>query len=833
MWSPACGRFSIKQIIANIPPAIPRAAIAALFLCPLTAPALGPHECVVIVNRNSMESLELANYYADLRNIPPQNIIHLGLPDSFREAASTITPDDFNKYIFEPVTKIIAERRLQGHILAWLYSLDFPSTVQTDPPMSLTGMTFVRGKTPANSDIKSGTWLSPLFRGPDHPEGPSSPSVSLEQFTIPLATNMPIPSMMLGWSGSRGMTLAQIKQQLRRSAASDGTQPSDRLFFEVNNNVRSTTRSWQFEPAIKELGALHINARAGSDLPKRGEAHMGILAGRSDLHAADFGSLAPGAYADHLTSFGALFHTPEQTKITAWLRHGAAGTAGTIVEPGSLEYPVMLWAKFPATRLFTHYAQGCTLIESLYLSTRSPLQTLMVGDALCAPWSRPAAVTTVNLSGLPDEPVSGDVEFMTQVTDISTNAQHVMMYLMDGRPMQPKGNSEQHIYFSTKALTDGYHELRALAYKNGPVRHQSFDIHGFRINNRARHISISGFSPGQSVDLYHPLRFRFVTGDEKPDEVALVVQERVIARTNFAADVDINIMPLLLGAGPVSFQAVAVYAGKESVRSEPMRLNIEALNEPPEITGIDITTNTNNDLQLHFAVSDQDDHQPAHLWLANALAWNSSPAFFPDENIAVTEPDGHELSLVARSKWATATWELDAPNHVKEIHATFQWQTDQSIHQAHQAGVVFNYTDEHNFFYWGADGYLGAWTLKQMRDGNEVNIITRGDPIELNKEYTLMAIAITPQKMAFIVNNNVEAVADVSFSPGRVGVRAGTEPVLFKQMLIAPASAARAYLTEHDKTLRVPAGQHDAIDFIEAGARDVQFTVTRPVRAQD
>jgi hypothetical protein len=233
-------------------------ALAVLFLCAAPVLALGPHECAIIVNANSEDSKALANFYADLRRIPPQNIIHLDLPGRVREARATISPEDFRTLIYEPVMTALKERQLSSHVLVWLYSLDFPTTVSTESPMSLTGMTFVRGNPPESVEVRQGLWPSQLFRGPDRADGPAAKTVSLEQFTLALTTNMPLPSMMLGWSGSRGMTLDEIKRQLKTAASSDASRPTASVYFEVNDNVRSTTRQWQFEPAKKELGELEV-----------------------------------------------------------------------------------------------------------------------------------------------------------------------------------------------------------------------------------------------------------------------------------------------------------------------------------------------------------------------------------------------------------------------------------------------------------------------------------------------------------------------------------------------------------------------------------------------
>ena len=42
--------------------------------------------------------------------------------------------------------------------------------------------------------------------------------------------------------------------------------------------------------------------------------------------------MLPGSIADHLTSFAAHFGTSGQTKCTEFIRHGAAGTSGTVAD---------------------------------------------------------------------------------------------------------------------------------------------------------------------------------------------------------------------------------------------------------------------------------------------------------------------------------------------------------------------------------------------------------------------------------------------------------------------------------------------------------------------
>lgn len=93
---------------------------------------------------------------------------------------------------------------------------------------------------------------------------------------------------------------------------------------------------------------------------------------------------APGAVADHLTSFGgALPDALGQMPATAWIASGATGSYGTVEEPCNYQQ------KFPrASVLVRRYTQGETLIEAYWKSVQWPGQGLFIGDPLARPWAQ-------------------------------------------------------------------------------------------------------------------------------------------------------------------------------------------------------------------------------------------------------------------------------------------------------------------------------------------------------------------------------------------------------------------------------------------------------------
>ena len=121
------------------------------FLLPLqSGEALGPHESLVLVNSNSPRSKQIANHYARLRQIPPRNIVYLSLPDSVLEAAAEISPEDFTRFIWNPANEVARQRKIDDHILAWIYSVDFPGRVGQRPGCLFKGITFTRNNSSSN-----------------------------------------------------------------------------------------------------------------------------------------------------------------------------------------------------------------------------------------------------------------------------------------------------------------------------------------------------------------------------------------------------------------------------------------------------------------------------------------------------------------------------------------------------------------------------------------------------------------------------------------------------------------------------------------------------------
>ena len=425
--------------------------------------AIGPHEIVLVVNDDSMDSILLGKVYKRLRSIPDSNVIRLSLPKTVYDGVSTdISPDDFTTYIWKPLTAKIKDAGIDLQVLACVYSCGFPTCVTSSPPLSITGLTFLRNKPVPPEQVKDGRYLSELFSGPSNASSPMSPSATLDYERNRLLEDMPFPAMMLGFTGKNGATLDELIASLERSAAADFTSPKGTFFFAVNDDVRSTCRRWEYELAAAairkfpdQVVTVSTNLPTASDFPL-----VGFMTGNRTVDTAAL-TFAPGAYADNLTSFGAAFFTPDHTKVTQWLKSGAAFSSGTVVEPYAI------WTKFANACVFVHSLAGCSAIESIYQSVSSPLQLLPVGDPLSKPWApRLEPVVTI-----PNGPLSAMVEMSASVKDEDPGTFLRFNWLVDGKIV----GSGRTIVWNSRSVGNGVHAIRVVVRRQmESVRHQDF-----------------------------------------------------------------------------------------------------------------------------------------------------------------------------------------------------------------------------------------------------------------------------------------------------------------------------------------------------------------------
>jgi hypothetical protein len=373
-------------------------------------------------------------------------------------------------------------------------------------------------------------------------------------------------STVLGVTSGRGNSVNEVVNCLRRAASADGTQPKGTIFYCQTGDVRSTTRAPEFAAAVAELAKLGVKAEIiKTAMPEGRKDVMGLMSGVADFSWPRTGStILPGAICENFTSFGGiLVEGQSQTPLSEFIRYGAAGASGTVVEPYAIG------AKFPSPMMHVHYARGCSLAEAFYQSLFAPAQQLIVGDPLCQPW---AQIPKVEVGGVAsDGVVKGKLTLEPKASVSGGGKIDRYELFVDGRRTDTT-RIDGKIEWDSATESDGYHELRVVAIDAGPIETQGRAIIPVTSNNHGRTIqatAAAGIRWGQSLKVHIKA--------EGMQELAVVHGTRVLGKTT-GPEGDVEINPRVFGLGPVQLQAVGTAGATAAQRvwSAPIVLNVEA-----------------------------------------------------------------------------------------------------------------------------------------------------------------------------------------------------------------------------------------------------------------
>ncbi len=276
-------------------------------------------------------------------------------------------------------------------------------------------------------------------------------------------------SVSLGYEGLRGNTVPEMRRYLRRAVASDGTHPKGTVYMMINHNKRSMVRQPFFQAlahAMTKRGRrteILRQGQTGQDgiIPRGRDDAIGIVAGtRIFKWKKNDGELLPGAIAESFTSYGGHFLHASQTKLSEFLRRGAAGSSGAVREP----YAYI--EKFPVPQLHAYYADGFALAEAFYLSVASPYQLLIVGDPLARPFAKFADIDLLTPSR--DSAWRGKVTLHARVKPAASTTIARLEAWLDGHK-QANFSSQHRTTLDTTLFADGPHELTLVAVESGNV----------------------------------------------------------------------------------------------------------------------------------------------------------------------------------------------------------------------------------------------------------------------------------------------------------------------------------------------------------------------------
>jgi hypothetical protein len=574
-------------------PRAPFALLAALALLG-AAPARaggGPENVFVVVNPSSQKSLAVANAWIAVRGIPAINVLMLPWEGSLE----SVPIGRFREEILRPILAAIDGRRLTAQIDQVVYSADFPWRIDFAdelPPVlvgkdlypsgSLTGLTFHYAAVMAGQatylERAANRYWRPLdgegvpqatqgFRG-WYGWGSSGEIIEAGGPRYLLAT-------MLGVSDGAGNGVDEIVAGLVSAAGADGRRPRGTIFFAENGDVRSKTRAGAFAAAVRELTRVGVKAEVFQGvLPPDRKDVAGLMKGTPKFDWSRSGStVVPGAICENLTSYGGIF-TPGsgQTPLSEFIRAGAAGSSGTVIEPYALQ------EKFPHPSIQVHYARGATLAEAFYQSLQIPYQLLVVGDPLCQPW---AAIPLVEAVTADDGRALEGGRVLTGTVSIEPTARLAepdaasapvdrFEMFVDGIRSGQCAAGER-LALDTAALSDGHHELRVVGIRGDSVETQGRLVVPFAASNHGRSLTLT-VQP-ETVELDGTLRVS-VAG-RSIEGVTLFCNGRVIGRTA-GQQATVEIPADVLGAGRVQIRAIgrAGTGASSAVSAAPVTVDV-------------------------------------------------------------------------------------------------------------------------------------------------------------------------------------------------------------------------------------------------------------------
>jgi hypothetical protein len=542
----------------------------------------------LIVNANSESSKTIANHYVALRKIPPDNVVYLDWTGNLESGSS----ENLRDKILKPALAAIDDRKLLPQIDYIVYSSDFPWRFELTPTFpdhkfpqqfqgwaSTTGATFLQAflfsKNPGI--VASNTnWYVPGPTGLNESRCTQIANVPSRGFRSRYqwdpegkkvvgdsAGQRYLLSTMLGVTQGRGNTVDEVIAYLRRSAAADGTRPQGTTYFMWNKDIRSATRDKCFETMAAQINALPGGPRAKVQqgvLPDGAKDVVGLMVGAADFDLKRAGILIrPGAICEHLTSTGGyLFDVKAQTPLSDFLRHGAAGASGTVVEPYAIQ------AKFPLPSLQLHYARGCSLAEAFYQSISGPCQILIVGDPLCQPWATLPKVTVQGIKA--GETVKGTITVTPGGIAIGRALSMVDVF-MDGKRIAGSAPGKA-LGIDTTKIPDGYHELRFVGIDSSPIETQGRLIVPFSVRNQDANLQLK-VSPNQ-VKFIDKLRITV----RQPGATSISIRQnsRDLARVEGEAG-EVEIAAAKIGRGPSTLQAFS--EGNVKAISVPVRVLVD------------------------------------------------------------------------------------------------------------------------------------------------------------------------------------------------------------------------------------------------------------------
>ena len=312
--------------------------------------ALDASKLAVVYNVSDRDSETIAKYYVERRGIPDHHLI----PISIETPRNTLDEESFDRLLKE------VNEQTSDYVEAFVLAWTLPFRVECMSITSAFAFGFDRRHCAHGCEAIA---ANPYFDSPSR---------------TPYDDHDIRPTMMLA-----GRTVQEVKRLIDRGVSSDYTHPASSAYLIVTSDRHRNSRVQRYKMAERIFAARYPVKVLETDGIREISDVMFYFTGTKQVPYLDRVGFVAGALADHLTSTGGVLRGGSQMSILEWIRAGATGSYGTVVEP--CNFP----QKFPDPPLvMKYYLNGETLIESYWKSVYWPGQGVFVGEPLAQPFAR-------------------------------------------------------------------------------------------------------------------------------------------------------------------------------------------------------------------------------------------------------------------------------------------------------------------------------------------------------------------------------------------------------------------------------------------------------------
>ena len=475
----------------------------------------GPTGVVVVYNPTDPSAVTMANHYQRVRGIPERNMIPYTFPsNSTSNFPSRTSAWDFIYQFRTELANRGLEEQLQAvALLGVVPKLGGQNSIVAFGSGAGVSFPALIYMSPGHSQASFPTAVGSVYGGeknlayPDDAEfyGPAPAGTWALAAATDFTGRKYLPCSLLGYTGRSGLAMSEWFDVMNRAKARDGTKPDGTIYWPLNNDVRTTLRQNQIGvvgPVWNQRGIRYqVTGTSDNDrwVQNRPDVVGGIVGQRNATTPAGIrgGNVFRGGWIDNLTSIGGYIDffvcQDTQMSLAKWLRAGADGASGSAYEPGAIDN------KFPHAHIQTHFRAGASLAEAYWQSIQYPAEIFPMGDPLLQPW---ASFPNVTISAPANNAaVSGTISIAaTAAATGGKTLENNLDLFVDGRRVNIGAHGETiaatrtagGFSLDTTTLSDGWHDLRVIAYNNDSVRTQAEAKVAVTVNNAGQSIALTG-----------------------------------------------------------------------------------------------------------------------------------------------------------------------------------------------------------------------------------------------------------------------------------------------------------------------------------------------------